>query len=70
LQDFRRGCRNDDLKKLMDCPSEVLSHSAIRNYIFLSDYRCYEEVLKEHPNGNAHTTDMTQQQYILEKKLS
>lgn len=29
LQDFSRGCKNDDLKNLIDFPSEVLSHSAV-----------------------------------------
>lgn len=34
LQDFSRGCKNDDLKNLIDFPSEVLSHSAIKQKIY------------------------------------
>lgn len=30
LQDFSSGCKNDDLKNLIDFPSEVLSHSAVK----------------------------------------
>ena len=37
LQDFSRGCKNDDLKNVIDFPSEVLSHSAIKQKIYTSD---------------------------------
>lgn len=33
LQDFSRGCKNDDLKNLIDFPSEVFSHSATKKSI-------------------------------------
>lgn len=35
LQDLRRGRKNDDLKKLSDFPSEVLSHSAKRKNAYI-----------------------------------
>jgi hypothetical protein len=47
LQDFSRGCKNDDLKNLIDFPSEVLSHSAIKQKITTPSVLLEKQI----PNG-------------------